>query len=540
MEAGTSSSAAAYPAPMKTTVVRPSDPERAAALRLACGFGVFTVLLHVVLTLLVKHAGYGYFRDEFYYIACGRHLAWGYVDHGPLVAVQARLADILFGKSLVGLRMFAAIAGGLRVFLTGVIAWTLDGRRSAQMLAMIGVLVAPQYLGGDSYLSMNAVESVFWMCCLLVVIAMEKGASEKLWLLFGVSAGLGLLNKPDMTFFLLALLVALIVTPQRRLLATPYALAGVALMLLIVAPYLLWQVHNHWPTWEFLQNGRAGHKNVILGPLAFFRAQLDGMHPVNILIWGTGLVSLLRRGQWRWLGIMVLVFFALMFVLHAKDYYLSPVYPVLFAAGGVAWQSWKRAKSMRWNADRFFGFPVLEGVLILTGLLILPMSNPVLPPAQWLAYTKAMHLYDKAGQTETASTGPLPQFYADRFGWQEEVDQVTAIYHSLTPEEQRHTVIECDNYGEAGAINFLGHGLPAAVSAQNSFWLWGPGPPDADIVIDIEQTTVDHLAQFSSDVRVVGRIGTTYSMPHEHKPIFLLKHPHPSLAQAWPEKKDYF
>jgi 4-amino-4-deoxy-L-arabinose transferase-like glycosyltransferase len=266
---------------MKTMVVKPADEELRSALRLGSGFAVFTVLLHVALTLWVKHEGYGYFRDELYYLICGRHLAWGYVDHGPLVAVQARLAERLFGKSLVGLRMFSAIAGGIRVLLTGLLAWALGGRRAAQCLAMIGVTVAACYLGGDSYLSMNSVESTFWMGCLLALILIERGSSERWWLVFGALAGLGLLNKPDMTFFLTALLLALLLTPQRRLLRSWWMLAGVGLMLLIVMPYLVWQVHNDWPTWEFLQNGRAHHKNVVLGPFAFLMAQVNTLLPAS-------------------------------------------------------------------------------------------------------------------------------------------------------------------------------------------------------------------------------------------------------------------
>ena len=524
---------------MKTTVVRPPDAELHAALRVACGFGVFTVLLHVVLTLIVRYAGYGYFRDEFYYLICGRHLAWGYVDHGPLVSVQARLAETLFGRSLVGLRMFAAIGGGMRVFLTGVLAWALGGRRSAQVLAMIGVLVTPNYLGTDSYLSMNALESTFWMTSLLALILISRGGSSRLWLLFGLSSGLGLLNKPSMTFFLVALLLALLFSPQRRMLSTPWMLAGVALMLVVVSPYLAWQIQHHWPTFEFLRNGQREGKTVILGPLAFLGSQIQEMHPVNLLLWLPGLVWLLRRAQWRWLGLTFLFFLGIMMALHAKNYYVTPIYPILFAGGGLAWESRQRSSPIRHDPHRFFGFPILEGVLILTGLLILPMSNPVLTPPRWLAYTHALHLRSSSSHTERAATGPLPQFFADRFGWQEEVDSVTRIFNSLTPEEQKHTVIVCDNYGEASALNFLGHGLPVAVSGHNNYWLWGPGPVDPKAVILIEKTTPEHLKQFVDQVQIAGQIGTEYSMPFEHKNIFLLRGIRQSPAFLWPEKKMY-
>jgi hypothetical protein len=529
---------------MKTTVVRPEDTELRAAVNVACGFAVFKVLLHVALTLWVKHEGYGYFRDELYYLICGRHLAWGYVDHGPLVAVQARLAATLFGRSLVGLRMLSALAGGMRVLLTGMLAWALGGRRAAQVLAMIGVTVAACYLGGDSYLSMNSAESMFWMGCLLSVMLVERGYSERWWLVFGASAGLGMLNKPDMTFFLVALLLALLVTPQRRLLKSKWMLAGIGLMLLIVAPYVIWQVQNHWPTWEFLQDGRARHKNVILGPGAFLAAQVITLLPTSALLWVPGLVWLLRRERWRWLGLMFLLFFGIMLALHAKDYYVVPVYPILFAAGGVAWESWRRGAARRWDAGRMFGFPILETVLVLGAALVLPMSNPILPPAEWIRYATALHLRDGASKTEMADSGPLPQFYADRFGWQEEVDQVERIAASLTPEERSHLTIICDNYGEASALNFLGHGLPFAMSGQNNYWLWaGDGRGhlvgDGEVVIDIEDSTVEHLQHYYRSVEVVGHTGTTYSMPFEHKDIFLMKGPKQPFSMDWPEHRNY-
>ncbi len=428
----------------RTTVVRPPDPSLHAALRLALLFAAVKFILHIATNLWQAHIGYGYFRDELYYIICGRNLAWGYVDHGPGVAIQAKLALAIFGKSLAGIRTLSALAGAARIFLTGILAWSLGGRRPAQALAMIGVFVAPQYLGTDSYLSMNSVESIFWMVCLLALILILRGGPEKdpdkLWLLFGLSAGLGLLNKPSMTFFLFALLAALLVTPQRRLLFNRWAAAGIALLILIALPNLLWQIHNHWPTLEFLHNGQLENKNIKLAPLPFLGKQILNLHPATVLIWGAGLIWLLRNPlakSWRWLGLTYLIFLAIMMALHAKDYYVVPIYPILFAAGGIAWEQ-RFANSRRVAENRTFAFPIMETALIVTGALILPMAIPVMQPVQWIAYTKAIHLYNASGNTENESSGPLPQFYADRFGWQEEVDQVTRIYHSLSPDRQAH------------------------------------------------------------------------------------------------------
>ncbi len=295
---------------------------------------------------------------------------------------------------------------------------------------MLCVLIAPQYLGIDSYLSMNSFESLFWMTCLLALIRILRGGSEKLWLLFGLSAGLGLLNKPSMTFFLVALLAALLVTKQRRLLASKWAAAGVALLILIALPNLLWQIHNHWPTLEFLRNGQRGNKTITLSPFAFTIKQILNMGPVTVLIWGAGLVHLLRRPDRRWLGLTFLFFFAIMMAMHAKDYYLSPIYPILYAAGGIAWEL-RYSRRSAVVKDRAYAFPIIETVLIVGAIFILPLSIPLMPPVQWLNYTRATHLDRFNSNTETDSSGPLPQFYADRFGWQEEVDQVTRIYNSL-------------------------------------------------------------------------------------------------------------
>lgn len=222
--------------------------------------------------------------------------------------------------------------------------------------------------------------------------------------------------------------------------------------------------------------------------------------------------------------------------LHAKDYYLVPIYPVLFAAGAIAWQT----RFAPHRAGRLVALPILEGALLVTGILILPMSTPVLTPQQWLDYTAALHVRDKAMNSENQATGPLSQFFADRFGWQEEVDQVRRIYHSLTPEEQARTVILCENYGEAGALNFLAPELPHAVSGHNNYWLWGPGNLPGDVLITIEHTDPDHLRLYYSDVEIQGQMKSDWAMPYERrKSIFLLKGPHQTIQSLWPKKKEY-
>ena len=366
-----------------------------------------------------------------------------------------------------------------------------------------------------------------------------QSGSQRLWLLFGLSAGIGLLNKPSMAFFLVALLAALVITPQRRLLANRWAVAGILLMLAMTMPYLVWQIHNHWPTLEFLENGRRGNKNIRLAPLAFILKQIVDMGPLLVLVWGAGLVHLLRRRSYRWLGMTFVFFFVAMMALHAKDYYVSPIYPIVFAAGGIAWETRFSRRSLV-AAHRAYAFPVFETIVIAGTIFLLPLMLPLMPPAQWLTYTKATLLDWVSNNSETDSSGPLPQFYADRFGWQEEVDEVTRIYNALPPDQKKITGILCSNYGEASAINFLGQGLPFAISGHNNYYLWGPHNDSFDSMILIEDSTPEHLHQFFHSVQTAGRMGTTYSMPFEHRNIYLVEGRKDSAAYLWSRQKHYF
>ena len=532
-----------------TTVVRTADSTLHQALRLAAIFATVKLVLQFALTLWTEHLGYGYFRDEFYYIACGRHLAWGYVDHGPIVALQARLGEVLFGDSVFAIRVLSAAAGAATIFLAGVIAWAFDGRRPAQALAMFGLIVCPQYIGTDGYLSMNSFESVFWMTCVLAVVLILHGHSQRLWwIVFGVSAGVGLLNKPSMTFFLVAMGVGLMLTPQRRALGSRWAVAGLALMVLIALPNVLWQIHNHWPTLEFLRNGQIGHKNIVLNPVQFFLAQFNNMHPINALLWIPGVVALLRAKSihdGRWLGLTYLFFFAIMLVLHAKDYYLAAIYPAYFATGSIAWER-RFSGSRGVQRNRIVAFPIFEAVLLVTSLIILPMSSPVLRPAAWVQYTTALHLH--GDKMETAATGPLPQFYADRFGWQQEVSIVRNTFRSLSLLDQRRVCIFGSNYGEAGALDLLGAAqdagqhlqLPPAMSGQNNYWLWGTHGCDPDVVIAVIRDTPEAVSQKYRLVKIVGRMDNPWAMPFEHKNIYLLRGRRPSSPFNWADERFYF
>ncbi len=521
-----------------------APPQLRPALYLAAAFALAKLLLHFALTLYTTHIGYSYFRDEFYFLACGRHLAWGYVDQGPIVALMARSGELLFGDSLFAIRVLPAAAGAIAVALTGILTWALGGYRGAQSLAMLTLLFTPVYLGTAGTLCIPCLEPMFWIATTLCIVLLQRGGSPRiLWPSIGLLAGVGLLAKPSMLFFLAALLLALALTPQRRLLFTPWLLVGTLITLTLVTPFLLWEAGNNWPTWEFLRNGQKVGKTVILGPLAFLAAQISQLNPVFSLLWIPGLIASLRAKSFptvRWIGLTYLLFLTLMFLLHAKDYYLAPIYPLLYAAGALAWQD--RLTTRRPSAlHRIAAFPVLETVFLLAGLLLLPLASPVLRPITFARYTQALHLVPSEPETYKASI--LPQFFADRFGWDQLSQIVVTGYRNLSPADRRHVCIDAGNYGEAGSLEFLGRQadptLPPVISGHNNYWLWGMHGCDGHTLIAVVHDKPEDLAQRWNSVTILGTMTDPLAMSFEHKNIYLLQNPKIAHPINWPEEKDY-
>src|SRR3984957_15185536 len=254
-------------------------------------FAVAACLVH-----FLWNGRYGYFRDELYYAACGQHLAWGYVDQAPLIAVIARLSRALFGDSLHSLRFFPALSAGAKILLTGWIVRELGGHRYAQVLAATAMLVCPIFLTMDNFLSMNAFEPVFWMLCVAIALHIIRTGRQQLWLVFGLVAGLGILNKHSTLLFGLAFLLSLLVTRQRRLLSEPWLWAGSLVALVMFLPNLIWEYRNQWPTIEILRNVDR-IKNVHVSWLEFITQQAFLVHPLGAPICLAGLWYFLRSRE---------------------------------------------------------------------------------------------------------------------------------------------------------------------------------------------------------------------------------------------------
>ena len=516
------------------------------------GMAALKLAIQIVGNILAQRAGYGIFRDEMYYLICGRHLAFGYVDQPPMVALQARLTDILFGYDhMWSLRLFSALAGAFKVFLTGALVWAMGlsspvGNRRAAALAMLGAIVAGVYLGIDSFLSMNSFEPVFWIPCALALvrIVQEHGVPgrERIvrnwWIVLGVSAGLGLENKWNELFFLIAVLIALLLTPQRRILASRWFALALAIMIALALPNLLWEAHYHWPTVEWLVGVSKSNKDVKLPPLQFLGGQIMMLNPFTFPLWISGVLWLLiarAAKPFRFLGVLYPVFLLIMMALHAKDYYLAPVYVIYYAAGGICLLQGERVPVWR-NVLRA-GYVLL---LCFGFVRSVPFSIPVLPPQQFVAYEKKIGFTPKDSENHDATV--LPQFYADRFGWHEMVDKVARIYNSLPPQERAVAGIYTDNYGEASAINVLGQKdeLPAAISTHQSYWIWGPGNYSGQVMIVISGASLTRLDKYFGSCQAEAQLDQPLSMPWEKKPVYVCRSGNATFAADWKDLKNYY
>lgn len=481
---------------------------------------------------------YGYFVDELYYLACSHHLAWGYVDQPPLIAVITWLERVTLGDSLHALRFLPAVAAGLRVLLTGLIARELGARRFGTLLACVCVMVAPIYLGLDSLLTMNVFESLFWMSAALIALKIFHRARPKLWLRFGVVCGVGLLNKHSMLFFGFGLFVGLLLTKQRKQFASPWLWLGGLIALLIFLPNLLWEAHRNFPTIELLRNVQRSGRNTEVGPFLFMAIQVGILHPLTAPVWIGGLVELLRDREgrgWRVLGITWLVIMACMLTMHGRMYYPAPAYPMLFAAGGLAFERWLvPLRSGRWLK------PAYIALLAITGLMLAPLAYfPMLTVNQYISYSRALHFGPPP--IENTGLGPLPQLYADQFGWKEMAQVVANAYYSLPPDERKSCAIFGQNYGQTGAIDFFGAklGLPPAISGHQNYFYWGPRGYSGQCMIVMDDTP-ERLHQLFDSVQFAGRVDHPLSMPYEHFNVYICRQPKfGTLEQLWPKLKHW-
>jgi len=513
-----------------------------------------TIVWAIALATLVFHIfynnRYGYFRDEFDYMSCGDHLAWGYVDQPPIIPFLIHICRSLLGDSLRSIRFIPALASSLLIVQTAAITRELGGRRYAILVSAICVLIAPQYLSNGSLLVTNCLEPNLWMGCAYFAILAIKRRDPRYWLWFGLFAGLGLEEKYSIAVFCLGIVVGLLLTEQRRTFLNKWIWLGGLVALVIFLPNVLWNIKYDWPFVQLMRGIRAEGRDVVSGPFAYFFQQTFLVNPLTAPIWLGGLFALLlsrRFRPYRALGWCYLVCYSVFFLLHGKSYYLAPVYPMLLAAGAIVIESTIHASAdagrdldAAENAcpRRQWLKPAIVVLLLASGAYLVPVVVPVLSPKHFLTYTQYLP-FKLPVMEHSHARAALPQWYSDQFGWKEIVDETTLAWNRIPVEERHDCGIFAQDYGQAGAIDFYGRraGLPPALSGHQSWFLWGPRGYSGNcmIVLDDRKAVLEHLWEH------VEYVGTSADNPWALErgiDVFLCKgKKFDTLAQLWPMVK---
>jgi Dolichyl-phosphate-mannose-protein mannosyltransferase len=480
---------------------------------------------------------YGYFRDEFDYIACGNHLAWGYVDQPPLIPFLAHASIAALGNSLRAIRFIPALASSLLVVQTALIAREFGGRRFALLLSAVTVLIAPQYLSNGSLLTTNCLEPNLWMGCAYCAILAIKRNHPRYWLWFGIIAGLGLEEKYTIALLGFGIVVGLLLTEQRRAFLNKWIWLGGIAALVVFLPNLLWNIHYHWPFLQLIHNIRAEGRDVVLGPAQYFFQQTVLMHPLNAPIWIIGLGALFfsaRLKPYRLLGWTYVICYAVLFALHGKNYYLAPAYPMLLAAGAVVIEAALERPARAWLR------PAVLIVLFAGGAYLLPITVPVLSPDHFVAYMKRLP-FKLPVMEHSHERVTLPQWYADQFGWQEIVDETALAWRQIPPADRADCAVFAQDYGAAGAIDFLGrrYGLPPALSGHQTYFLWGPRGYSGNCMIVLGDRRA-RLEQLFDSVQYVGDSPDNRYALEKQLPVWICRGAKfGTLAQLWPKLKKW-
>jgi 4-amino-4-deoxy-L-arabinose transferase-like glycosyltransferase len=514
----------------------PRRPRFAAGVVLTLAALAFA--LHMIVLAVTP---YGLQRDAFLYFAMGHHLRLWRMDFPPLIAILGNVQTAIFGHTLAAARVFPALEGSAILVGGALAAREFGGGRFAQGLAALPMLCAGIFLRPANLFQPVVLDQLWWTLALLSLARAARAqvegdarAGRHAWLSFGVVMGLGLLTKFSILFIGCAVLCALLLTPMRRALATPWPWVAAAIACALGSPSIVGQVALGFPVVDQMRT-LAGSQLVHVSYGSFVLAQplMTGVTGWLVSLAGAAaLVAWQPLRPYRVVGVACIVVFMLLMLLHGKAYYTGPIYPTLLAAGAV-WLD--NARLARLPAmPRVFRWGLVAGI-IGEGALGLPITLPILPPGRTAVYIARLGL-EAANATNWGGTDLIPQDFADQLGWRHQEATVARIYRSLSPADQSQAVIGADNYGEAGAIEFFGvrDQLPPVVCGCGSYWYFGPGARPGNVLIDIGTDSLG-LATVWRDVRRAARIRSPWSVVEERDvPVWVARKPRVTLQEAWP------
>jgi 4-amino-4-deoxy-L-arabinose transferase-like glycosyltransferase len=474
---------------------------------------VLLIAAGVAAVLIAFASGYGYHRDELYFLAAGHHLAVSYADQGPMTPLVARLMGDLSPDSLTVLRIPSALAAGLTVFLTGALARELGGSRRAEVIAAACAAVSTIVLFTGHLLSTSTFDLLVWTAVTWLAVRAVRTGNERLWPVAGVVLGIGLLNKPLPAFLALGLLVGVAIAGPRRLLRDPYVWAGAVLAIALWSPWIVWQAQHGWPQIDVSRSIAAGNSASSEPWWAIVPFQFLLVSPLLAPAWVAGLVRLFRDPGVRDMRFIAWAWVALAIVFMAsggKPYYLAGLLPALIAAGSHEVDRWLERGRAPLRRVALFGAIGLSGVV---GMVI---SLPVLPA-------------DRADPV-IAMNGDV----GETIGWPQFARIVAGVDRRL-PDPQS-AVILTGNYGEAGAIDRFGPalGLPHAYSGHNAFGEWGP-PRDARgpvIAVGLSQSDLTRLGGCHPAARIHN--DEDVDNDEDGTPVLVCAGPRQPWSEEWP------
>ncbi|MGH9057538.1 MAG: glycosyltransferase family 39 protein [Acidimicrobiales bacterium] len=466
---------------------------------------------------------YGLHRDEFYYLASGRHLAFGYVDNPPLVPWLYRLADVLFGSSPEALAVIPALIGGAIVILAAALARELGGGRRAQLLTAVAAWLGPLYLTTSHFLSTESAELALLGLAAWIVLRLMRTGQRQWWLPLGATLGLAVLAKDTAALWAVTSLVGLAAIGQRRLLASWWVAAGMAAAAILIVPNVLWEASHGWATVTFLGHLDADNRSSNL--TQYLPLQLAIVTLGGTAVWVSGLRAGLGRGHknlhgqsGRWVAVSWAMAFVVLFATGGKPYYIGAWYLPLVALGAVAVEaSWSGPAQRR-----------VALAVVATGLLTAPLFTPVLPESALVA----AHF-----DTTNKDLGGM-------LGWPHLVATVAAAAKTVPPGERPRLVVLTNDYSEAGAIDYYGRtdGLPNAISGHNTFWWWGWGAAkqtDPVLAVGIPEATVRRYWGRLTEVATLGSDGVAVDPQERGAPVWLCQNQLLPWASLWPNLRHY-
>ena len=492
--------------------------------RIRWALSTFAFALHLAVA-----GRYDFFRDELYFIACGRRPAFGYVDQPPLVPLLAAMTQT-FGERLWLLRAVAALGAFGVVWFTCRIAELAGAGRIGALVAGLAAATAPMFMGLTATLGTQTFQTLAWAAVTLFAARAVVRGEARAFLWAGLVIGVDLEAKYDLPLFILPLLATIVLTGKGRTLLRKEALFGALVAAGLALPSVVWQLQHGLPFLELVRAGAAG-KNKVVPAGAFLLNQLLVMNPLYaaLAVFGAAAPFAMRGlREWRFVSLAFALTLLEMLALHAKDYYFAPAYGPVFALGAAA------LDRLRWPA--WLKLAPLAPALAYSAVAA-PMALPVLDPPVLASYMRALHLSPESG--ENLDQSDIPQTFADMLGWRALARGVAEAVRSLPPDEQKRVVIFGRNYGESAAIDFYGpaFGLRGAIGRHNQYWLWGPGDADGSLLLLINWSPKTVAGRCREAVQI-GEVSAPHIMPFEnHAPLTLCRGLLRPVKDVWPELK---